>query len=110
MGLVASNVWSVAGDSDRDNVNFFFGQYFVNYNLGKGWAVGTAPIVTANWEAESGNQWTVPWGLQASKVTHFGSQPVNLLLGYYENTDHPEGGAESQVRFQVNFMFPQKPK
>jgi hypothetical protein len=28
----------------------------------------------------------------------------------YTNTDHPEGGAESQIRFQVNFMFPEKPK
>ena len=108
MGIVASNVWSVAGDSDRADVNFFLAQWFVNYNLGKGWAVGTAPIVTANWEAESGNQWTVPWGLQVSKVTRFGGQPVNLLLGYYTNSDHPDGGAESQVRFQVNFMFPQK--
>jgi len=109
MGVVASNVWSVAGNSDRDDVNFFFAQWFVNYNLGSGWAVGTAPIITGNLEAESGNQWTIPWGLQVSKVTNFGSQPVNLLVGYYTNSDHPDGGAESQVRLQVNFMFPQKP-
>ena len=110
MGAVASNSWSVAGDSDRADVNFFYAQYFLNYNFGGGWAVGTAPIITANWEAESGNQWTVPWGLQVSKITRFGSQPVNLLLGYYYNSTHPEGAAESQVRFQINFMFPQKAK
>jgi hypothetical protein len=108
MGVVASNVWSVAGNSDRTDVNFFFAQWFVNYNLGQGWAVGSAPILTANWEAESGNQWTIPWGLQVSKVTRFGGQPVNLLIGYYTNSEHPDSGAESQVRFQVNFMFPQK--
>ncbi len=109
MGAVASNVWSVAGNSDREDVNFFFAQWFVNYNFGEGWAVGSAPIITGNWKADSGNQWTIPWGLQISKLTHFGSRPVNLLLGYYKNSEHPEGGADYQVRFQINLLFPQKP-
>jgi hypothetical protein len=110
MGGLASNVWSVAGESDRDDVNFFLAQYFLNYNFGGGLALGTAPILTANWEADSDNTWTIPWGLQISKVTHFGSRPVNLLLGYYKNSEHPEGAADSQVRLQVNFMFPTKTK
>ena len=108
MGGVVSNVWSVAGSSDRNDVNMMVAQYFLNYNFGGGWALGTAPIITANWEAESGNQWTIPWGLQISKITRFGSQPVNLLLGYYINSEHPEGAADSQVRFQLNFLFPTK--
>ena len=110
LGVVTSNVWSVAGNSERQDVNFFFAQWFVNYNFGKGLALGTAPIITCDWERESGDQCTIPLGLQISKVTHFGAQPVNLLLGYYDNVQHPDGGAESQVRIQVNFMFPQKPK
>jgi len=108
MGAVASNVWSIAGTSDREDVNFFFAQWFLNFNFGKGWAIGTAPIYTANWKADSGNRWTIPWGIQISKVTHFGSRPVNLLLGYYENSEYPEGAADSQVRFQLNRLFPLK--
>ena len=69
---------------------------------------GERAIVTADWKAESGQRWTIPWGLQVSKVTRFGSQPVNLLLGYYWNSKHPDGAADRQVRFQVNFMFPTK--
>lgn len=110
MGIVASNIWSFAGDGQRDDVNFFFAQYFVNYNFGKGWAIGTAPIVTANWEASSGNKWTIPWGLNLSKLTHFGPRPVNLLIGYYKNSEYPAGAADEQVRLQVNFLFPTKPK
>lgn len=106
MGIVASNVWSFAGEDDREDVNLLVLQYFVNYNLGNGWAVGAAPIITANWEAESDQQWTIPFGLQVSKVMRFGNQPVNLLLGYYENSEHPDGGAESQVRFQINLLYP----
>lgn len=109
MGAVASNVWSVAGESNRGDVNFFFAQWFLNYNFGRGLALGTVPIITCDWEADygDGDQCTVPLGLQISKVTHFGEQAVNLLLGYYENVMHPEGAADSQVRIQVNFMFPQ---
>lgn len=106
MGAVATQTWSLAGDNDRDDVNFFFAQWFVNYNLGHGWAVGTAPIITANWQAESGQEWTVPLGLQVSKVMRFGHQPVNLLLGYYNNLEHPDNGPEAQFRFQLNLLYP----
>jgi hypothetical protein len=106
MGGVVSNLWSVAGDSDRENYSVLTAQYFVNFNFGGGWALGTAPILSANWKAESGNQWTIPWGLQVSKVAQFGSRPVNLLFGYYANSEHPEGGPNRQVRIQINFLFP----
>jgi len=108
MGAVASNVWSVAGPDDRADYNLFTAQYFVNYNFGKGWAVGTAPVISANWKADSGEKWTIPWGLQVSKLTHFGSRPVNLLVGYYDNSKRPAGAADSQVRVQINFLFPPK--
>jgi hypothetical protein len=106
MGGVATNVWSVVGDKDRDHYNQLTLQYFVNFNFGGGWALGTAPILGANWKAEAGNKWTIPWGLQVSKVTRLGSRPVNLLFGYYANSKHPEGSADSQVRIQINFLFP----
>jgi hypothetical protein len=122
LGGVASNVWSFAdaGKSsiDRQDVNFFFAQWFVNYNFGKGLALGTAPIITCDWnyetmdsvDGESDDQCTIPFGLQISKVTFAGSQPLNILLGYYENVYHPIMGSENQLRLQINFMFPVKPK
>jgi hypothetical protein len=117
LGAVASNVWSITstqGNQDRGDVDFFFAQWFVNYNFGHGLALGTAPIITCDWEYETmgddDDQCTFPLGLQISKVTFAGSQPINILLGYYENVYHPIAGAENQFRLQVNFMFPIKPK
>jgi hypothetical protein len=110
MGVVSSNVWSIGGDSDREDVNFFFAQWFVNFNFGGGWALGSAPILTANWKADPGNKWVIPWGLQVSKVSHVGATPINVIIGYYKNSKHPEGGADNQVRVQVNLLYPQKPK
>jgi hypothetical protein len=53
IGALANNVWSVAGHSNRDKpaVNQFLLQWFVNYNMKKGWYLTTSPIVTANWRA-----------------------------------------------------------
>jgi len=116
-GGILSNVWSVLDvheTADRPDVNSLFAQWFVNYNFGKGLALGTAPIVTCDWEYETSgsgdDRCTFPLGLQISKVTFAGSQPLNILLGYYNNIAHPVNGAESQLRLQVNFMFPVKQK
>ena len=34
-------------------------QYFLNYNLKKGWYLSSSPILTANWKASNGSVWTV---------------------------------------------------
>jgi hypothetical protein len=60
IGGLINNLWSFAGDSDREDVNLMTVQPFVNYNFEKGWYVSTSPIVTANWEADDDDTWTVP--------------------------------------------------
>lgn len=110
LGTVVWQLWSIAGEDSREAVSAMTAQWFINYNFGKGWVLGTAPIITCNWKAESGEQCTVPWGAQLSKVLMFGSRPVNLLAGYYYNSEHPESGADSQFRIQINLLYPQTPK
>jgi hypothetical protein len=52
-------------------------QYFINYNLKKGWYLAWQPIITANWEARSGKVWTVPFGGSIGRIMKIGFQPVN---------------------------------
>ncbi len=61
VGGLVSNVWSVAGDSDRADVNKMTFQYFVNYNFSDGWYLTSAPIITADWEADSDDRCLVPF-------------------------------------------------
>ena len=68
--------WSFAGSGDND-VNLFTWQYFINYNLPKGWYLTSAPIITANWEAGSGDQWTIPFGGGFGKIFRIGKMPMN---------------------------------
>jgi hypothetical protein len=78
IGVLVNNVWSVAGDSSRPDVNQMLIQYFVDYNLKRGWYIVTSPILTADWEAKSGNRWVVPFGGGLGRIMRLGHQPVNL--------------------------------
>ena len=78
---------------------------FFNYNLGSGWFVGTAPILTANWNT-GGEKWTLPVGAQAGRLIKIGGKlPVNLLIGVYYNALRPEFGATLQLRTQIAVVF-----
>ena len=106
IGLTLQNTWSFAGQSDRADVNTFFTNVFIVKNLPNGWYVNTAPIITANWEAESGEEWLVPLGFGAGKIFRVGKLPINAQMGYYNYVISPTNGPEWQLRAQVNLMFP----
>jgi len=105
VGGLMSNVWSFAGSGEKD-VSFFTFQYFVNYNIANGWYLTSAPIITADWEADSDEQWTVPFGGGVGKIMKFGKLPVNGQLSAYYNVESPECGADWQFRIQLQFLFP----
>jgi hypothetical protein len=105
-GALVNNIWSFAGDDDRANVNQMLIQPFINYNLGRGLAIGTSPIITANWEAPSGQKWTVPLGAQISQIIPIAKVPVNFLLGAYYNVEKPDNGPDWSIRFQIALLFP----
>lgn len=105
IGSLLSNVWSVAGSGDQD-VNLLTWQYFINYNLPDGWYLSSAPIITANWEAESGNKWTVPFGGGFGKVFRVGKQPMNASVQAFYNVEKPDLGADWTLRLQLQFLFP----
>lgn len=107
VGGLINNIWSFAGDDDREDVNLMLIQPFINYNFGStGWYLSSAPIITANWEAEEDNTWTLPVGGGAGKVFRIGKLPLNALLASYYNVEHPYQGAEWQLRAQIQFLFP----
>lgn len=108
-GALANNIWSVGGSGPAD-VNQMLIQPFVNYNMDDGWYISTAPILTANWEANSSNRWTIPIGAGVGKITRLGKLPLNIQLAAYYNVEHPSGGADWQLRFQVQFLFPKGKK
>jgi hypothetical protein len=110
-GTLVSNVFSVAGSSTRADVNSGSLQYFVNYNLKKGYFLTFQPIITANWEASSGNVWTVPFGGGIGRIMKLGNQPVNVGIQAYYNAKRPETVPSPtwQLKLQFSLLYPKKP-
>ena len=105
-GFLVSNVWSVAGDDSYSNVNSFLSQYFINMNFPKGWYISSAPIITANWEAENGQQWVVPFGGGGGKIVKIGKVPFNLQAQAFYNAVRPDNYGGFSTRFQIQLMLP----
>jgi hypothetical protein len=122
IGALVNNVFSVAGSTHRPYVNQMLLQYFINYNLKKGWYLTSAPIITANWrskgsgEASTGNDttsgsvWTIPAGGGAGRIMRVGYQPVNISVNFYGNAVHPPGASSWGMRIQIALLYPKKPK
>ncbi len=66
----------------------------------------SAPTITANWEADSGNTWTVPFGGGIGKIVKIGKQPVNAQVSAYYNVEKPEFAPDWQLRLQFQLLFP----
>lgn len=102
-GALVNNIW---GFSDTDELNVFLLQYFVNYNLSKGWYLVSGPIITANWNAPSSDRWVVPFGGGAGKIVKIGKLPVNINAHIYYNVEKPDSYGDYTARIQFQFMFP----
>jgi hypothetical protein len=105
MGALVANVWSYAG-SDNQDINLLFTQPFVNYNMAQGWYLTSSPIITANWEANSGQKWTVPVGGGFGKIFRIGPQPMNALIQGFYHVEKPDPLGDWSMRVELRFMFP----
>ena len=103
-GLVTNNIWSFG---EAEESKFLF-QYFVNYNLPKAWYIVSGPIMTANWNAPTGQKWIVPLGAGAGKVFKIAKQPINVNGQVFYNVEKPEGVGDIQSRIQIHLLFPKK--
>jgi hypothetical protein len=82
-------------------------QYFITFNMERGWYLKTAPVITANWEADSGNEWTVPFGVGGGRVFKIGNQHVNAGLYAYYSVWRPDDASDWNIQFSWTFMFPE---
>src|SRR5512144_834576 len=67
IGLLANQIWSTSGATDRKDVDATYLQPFVNYNLGSGLSVGVSAEATGNWEADE-EKWSSPLLFSVSKL------------------------------------------
>jgi len=109
IGVLVNNIWSVAGHENKPDVNQFYLQPFLNYNLKKAWYLSLQSSgITANWE-QTHNRWVVPIGGGPGRVWKFGHQTVNVQSFFFANVVHPPGASPWAFRMAFTLLFP-KPR
>jgi len=105
-GALAFQLWSFAGDADRASVNQTFVQPFLSLGTASGVTFTLQSETTANWEAEDGEEWTIPINFLLTKVVKLGHRPMQIGggAGYY--VESPEGGPEWKIRTVITLLFP----
>jgi len=105
-GALANNLWSVSSSRSDPSYNKFLLQPFLNYNFADGLYLTSAPIITADWKADSDERWTVPLGGGVGKIVRFGKLPVNFQTQVFRNIEKPEYGPNWTWRLQAQLLFP----
>ena len=109
LGALAAQMWDIASsgnDGSEADISQTTIQPFVNYNFGGGWYVSSSPVITANWEADNDDEWTVPVGGGVGRVFKIGKQAVNMKMAYYYNAVKPDFAAQWDMQLTFFLLFP----
>jgi hypothetical protein len=106
LGVLVTQLWSFAGPSSRASVSSGLVQPFVNYNLKNGWALSSAPIVTANWTAA--NKWAVPLGGGIAKTFKDDEQLMSVSVQYYTYVVRPLASPQTNLKIVWSLLWPVK--
>jgi len=104
-GLFNQNLFSFAGNDDRDEVKLSILQPILNYSLPNKWSVGVSEMnVTYDWDKDD---WVnLPLGVKVSKLLKLGTQPVQLSGSYEYNFQDDYVAPEWSVNFTLKLLFP----
>jgi hypothetical protein len=108
-GALANQIWSFAGEDGRADVSQMFLQPFLSYTTPKAITYTIQSETTANWEAASGQEWTIPINFLFSKVLKFGPFPASYQVGAGWFAESPDvGGADWKLRAAIVILLPRR--
>jgi hypothetical protein len=107
-GILANQIWSFAGDEGAADVSQMFLQPFFAVTTSKAVTFTIQSESTANWQAPSGDEWSVPLNLSVAKLSKFGPAPASYLIGGGVYLASPDGGPEWKLRGAVTLLLPVK--
>ncbi len=105
-GILFNQIWSVAGDADRSDVNQMYLQPFITHNWKSGTGLTVNSETTLNWEANTTNAYI---NIMAGGLLKFGKQLVQFQIGPRIQVVAPEGSKSPfGVRTAAIFVFPKR--
>jgi len=103
-GFLIRNEWSLT----NNKINILFSQPFIIYNLRKGWAILSSPLIRKDWQIERGSGWILPLGGGAFKIFTVGRQPMRLGLQAFVHVARPILGPKWSFRATYIFYLDKK--
>ena len=103
LGVLAYNLWSYAGDSDRDSVNTFNFQPIWVHHTAWGYWGWTDQLAIIDWEHD--NNLTLPVGLRFGTVWQ-AKTPLKTEIGFYYNVTNNDRDSTFGVKFTASFIKP----
>ncbi len=105
MGFLVNQVWSVAGDKERQAVNQLFLQPFFAHSFPTGASIGANIEMTQNWQASTTLLFLNP---TISGITKIGKQPIQMVVGPRIPVSGPEASKPAfGIRAALIFVFAQ---
>ena len=111
VGARMRNVWSVSGDSDRDDVNRMVVRGLIRYQINPDWYLISSPIIAVDWTLPNGQGWIVPLGGGLGRSFRLAGQPMQVSVEAYYNAVKPKVAGEEllgdwTIRTQWQIIFP----
>ena len=100
--FIAGHLW---GEENNFSTSIF--QPMLFYNLPNSWTIHYNNTISYDWSADSGNRWTVPVGIAASKtIATKNGHGFEFFVGPYYNVERPEGTADWTIKWGINWLLP----
>ena len=106
-GAIALQIWSVAGHSDRKDVNMLMVKPFIVFNAAKRFDLIYMPYgISVYWNKPSGENVYLPLGGGGQYQFPLGEKTtLNLGAQFFKNVIRPSKGTVYDLRFLVEFVF-----
>ena len=104
--FVALQLWSVAGDENRKDVNMMMIKPMITYDLSEKWKALYMPYgVSIYWEKPSGQQVYLPLGGGIQRQFNIGSKASAFSAQLFGNALRPDDGVKYDLRFMLEINF-----
>ncbi len=106
VGVLANQIWSLGGTSGANAIDNLFVQPFISKSLNATWNIAFTSETTYNWNAVSGQRWTIPLDLVVVKLFTVGKQIMSVGAGPRYFAKFPGDDPRWGVRLVISLLFP----
>jgi hypothetical protein len=102
-GMLFNQLWSVAGNGNRDDVSATYLQPILDYTTKHHTTLGIGAESSYDWKQR---KWTVPFIVNLSQLVKIGKLPIDLKLSGKYYAEAPDGAPDWGLRFTMTLLLP----